>query len=164
MTIHYPNIIIRPSRAQFAACNLPGCILCLAFLVIAGWDGLLPQSIVPYLLTASLFTCAWLSYKYLYLQRIKYIITDEQLKYRIGIFSTTWDYIELYRIIDYSERRNFLQMMFGVKTISIYSGDRTHPRLDLIGINSDIDLISEIRSRVEYNKAVRNIHEFTNIR
>ena len=164
MNVHYSNIIIRPSSAQFAASNMPGCILCLALLVLAGWDRLMPQGIVAFLLILCFITLVYLMYKYLYLELTKYIITGEQLKYRKGIFSTTWNYIELYRIVDYSETRTFMQILFGVKTISIYSGDRTNPRIDLLGIDSDRDLISEIRSRVEYNKTLRNIHEFTNIR
>ena len=91
-----------------------------------------------------------------------YVIGDEQLKYQKGIFTETKDFIELYRVVDYSEQRSFLQILFGLKTVSIYSGDRTRPRLDMIGIDKDMDLISEIRQRVEYNKTRRNIHEFTN--
>ena len=53
--------------------------------------------------------------------------------------------------------------MFGLKTISIYSGDRTNPRLDMIGVLKSTDIISELRIRVEANKARRNIHEFTNM-
>ena len=55
-------------------------------------------------------------------------------------------------------------MLFGLKTVSIYSGDKTCPRLDIIGVQGDSDLITMIRERVEYNKKKHNIHEFTNIR
>ena len=91
-----------------------------------------------------------------------YIISAEQLKYEFGIFSTTKDYIELYRVVDYSEQRSFLQILFGLKTVSVYSGDRTRPRLDIIGIPDKMNLINTIRERVEINKKRRNIHEFTN--
>ena len=82
--------------------------------------------------------------------------------YIIGVAVILILYIELYRVIDYSEQRSFLQILLGIKTISIYSGDRTHPRLDLVGISNKVDLISTIRERVELNKKRHNIHEFTN--
>ena len=147
---------------QFAADNVGGMALCLVLLGIAGYDGLVPREYTPFIIGAAilLFTC--LTYRYVYLTRIVYVITEEQLKYDEGIFQCNRDFIELYRVVDYSEQRTFLQMLFGLKTVSIYSGDRTRPRLDLTGIDNDMDLISEIRRRVEYNKTRRNIHEFTN--
>ena len=102
--------------------------------------------------------------RYLYLSRMRYAINEEQFQYEYGIFSIQRDYIELYRVVDYSEQRSFLQMLFGLKTVSIYSGDKTCPRLDVVGVRNQLDLISAIRERVEYNKKKRNIHEFTNIR
>ena len=57
-----------------------------------------------------------------------------------------------------------MQQLLGLKTVSIYSGDRTCPRLDIIGVPEDQNLIRTIRERVEYNKRMANIHEFTNIR
>ena len=102
--------------------------------------------------------------RYLYLSRMRYAINEEQLQYEYGIFSVQRDYIELYRVVDYSEQRSFLQMLFGLKTVSIYSGDKTCPRLDIIGVKGDTDLLTMRRERVEYNKKKHNIHEFTNIR
>lgn len=101
-------------------------------------------------------------YRYLYITRMVYVVTSEQLKYEYGIFSCQKDFVELYRVVDYSEQSSFFQLLLGVKTISIYSGDRTHSRLDLIGIDNNLDLISIIRERVEVNKKRHNIHEFTN--
>ena len=52
--------------------------------------------------------------------------------------------------------------MFGIKTVSIYSGDRTNPRLDIYGIRERIDVVSVIRERVEYNKRSKGVYEITN--
>ena len=95
---------------------------------------------------------------------VAHILYHHQLQYEYGILSLQRDFIELYRVVDYSEQRSFLQMLFGLKTVSIYSGDKTCPRLDIIGVQGDSDLITMIRERVEYNKKKHNIHEFTNIR
>lgn len=164
MSQKYPVIILRPHRLQIVVGNM-GSILCLAlFFVLAGWDDLLPEALFPFLMTAAAILLANLFCKYLYLSRVRYTINEEQLQYEYGIFSIQRDYIELYRVVDYSEQRSFPQRLFGLKTVSIYSGDKTCPRLDVVGVSNQTDLIKVIRERVEYNKKKRNIHEFTNIR
>ena len=122
----------------------------------------MPESVVPYLLGLVMLAVLYLVYRYLYITRMVYVISDEQLKYEFGIFSRAKDFIELYRVVDYSEQRSFLQILLGLKTVSIYSGDRTRPRLDIIGVPDKMNLINTIRERVEINKKRRNIHEFTN--
>ena len=134
----------------------------IALLALAGYDGLAPQWTTPYIIGVAIVLILYLVYRYLYVTRTVYVITSEQLKYECGVFSCSRDFIELYRVVDYSEQRSFLQILLGIKTVSIYSGDRTHPRLDLVGIDNKLDLISMIRERVEINKKLRNIHEFTN--
>ena len=164
MSQKFPVIILRPHRLQIVAENM-GSILCLTlFFVLAGWDGLLPNALFPFLTTAAAILLANLFCKYLYLSRVRYTINEEQLQYEYGIFSIQRDYIELYRVVDYSEQRSFPQRLFSLKTVSIYSGDKTCPRLDVVCVRNQTDLIKVIRERVEYNKKKRNIHEFTNIR
>ena len=133
-----------------------------ALVAIAGYDGFTPKWMIPYITGIAIVLILYLIYRYLYITRMVYVVTSEQLKYEYGIFSCQKDFVELYRVVDYSEQRSFLQLLLGVKTISIYSGDRTHPHLDLIGIDNNLDLISIIRERVEVNKKRHNIHEFTN--
>ena len=70
--------------------------------------------------------------------------------------------MELYRVIDYQEDRTFMQQIAGLKTVIIFSTDRSTPRLNIIGQRSGFDLISEIRWRVELNKQRKGIHEITN--
>lgn len=164
MSIPYPSIRIHPSAMQFYAENGFTVIGVLALVALAVYDGLTPRWMTPYIIGIAIITFLYLLYRYLYVTRMAYVITSEQLKYECGVFSCNRDFIELYRVIDYSEQRSFLQILLGIKTISIYSGDRTHPRLDLVGINNKVDLISTIRERVELNKKRRNIHEFTNTR
>ena len=85
-------------------------------------------------------------YGCLYLSKLQFIVSSEQLIIQHGIFHRTSDYIELYRIVDFCEQRCIMEQLFGLKTISIYSGDRTNP----------------IRERVEYNKQRRGVYEITN--
>ena len=101
-------------------------------------------------------------YKFAYLKRLSYYISGEQLIIQHGVFTTNNNYIELYRIVDYDERRSFIQQIVGLKTVTIYSGDRTTPHLDIIGVPVKIDLVAIIRERVEYNKQRKGVYEITN--
>ena len=147
---------------QFAVDDGLTAIGIVVLVATAGYDGFTPKWMIPYIIGIAIVLILYLIYRYLYITRMVYVVTSEQLKYEYGIFSCQKDFVELYRVVDYSEQRSFLQLLLGVKTISIYSGDRTHPRLDLIGIDNNLDLISIIRERVEVNKKRHNIHEFTN--
>ena len=92
----------------------------------------------------------------------KWIVTVEQIKIYRGVFLRTIDYIELYRIYDYQEKRNILQVITNNSTIVIYSGDKSHPVLVIPGIPRKGDTIQNIRSRVEQQKTKKGIYEFTN--
>lgn len=162
MSIPYPSIRIHPSSMQFYAEEVLTIAGVVALFALAGYDGLAPKWMTPYIVGIVVILILYLVYRYMYVTRMVYVITSEQLKYECGVFSCSRDFIELYRVVDYSERRSFLQILLGIKTISIYSGDRTHPRLDLVGIDNKLDLISTIRERVEINKKRHNIHEITN--
>ena len=91
-----------------------------------------------------------------------YRITSEQLIYEHGVIIRSSDYVELYRVVDFAERSNLLQQICGLKTVSVYSGDRTTPRLDIIGVGINENLVPIIRERVEQNKRRKGIYEITN--
>ena len=104
----------------------------------------------------------YLCYQILYLARMEYIITAEQLLFVHGVAVQSTDYMELYRIVDYQQTRSFLQQMMGLKTIKVFSGDKNMPILDIIGIRYHWDIVSQIRERVEFNKARKGVYELTN--
>lgn len=162
MGLFYRSIRIHPSSLQFVVSEGVTLLVTLLVLAIAGYDGFLPRGWAGYALGIGIFLVFYLFYRYVYITRMVYVITEEQLKYEYGVFTCQRGFIELYRVVDYSEHRSLIQMLLGLKTVTLYSGDRTTSRLDLMGIKNDEDLISEIRARVEFNKRRRNIHEFTN--
>jgi uncharacterized membrane protein YdbT with pleckstrin-like domain len=82
--------------------------------------------------------------------------------FEYGVFQRKVDYLELYRIVDFNEHQTFIQQLCGLKTVSIYSGARTTPRLDIIGVKNGCEYVSLIRERVEYNKRRKGIYEITN--
>ena len=103
-------------------------------------------------------------YSLVFLRKMVYTITGEQLVYEHGVFTRSRDYIELYRVVDFDEKRSFLQLLLGLKTIVVHSGDRTMPKLKIIGIREKADVVGCLRERVSYNRKRMNIHEFANYR
>lgn len=101
-------------------------------------------------------------YRICYVRSMEYIITGEQLIFQHGIFVHSTEYMELYRVIDYIQMKNFMQQLLDVKTITILSGDRTLPSLNIVGVPGSLSIVTEIRRRVEYNKKRRGVYEITN--
>ena len=89
-------------------------------------------------------------------------IGSEQLISRHGVLSRKTDYMEQYRIVDFVEHQSLMQQLCGLKTVRILSMDRNTPRLDLVGIRHNFDVVTLIRERVEYNKRKKGIYEITN--
>ena len=104
----------------------------------------------------------WLIYQLLYLYGTIYKIESEQIVVEYGIFHRHVDYLELYRVVDYSEHQTFLQRLCGLKTVIVDSMDKSTPRLEIKGVPNKVDLVAIIRERVELNKRMRRIYEVTN--
>ena len=154
----YNTITLRPHPLQFIIDELILMVLCLLALAYGGMDGDLSTESMY----VGLAMLAFLIYKYVKLRRTVFTITGEQLKKAEGVFTRDDDYIELYRVIDFAERKNLLQQLFGLKTVTIMSGDRTTPKLCVQGVREDFDLVAIIRERVEYTKTQKPIYEITN--
>lgn len=150
-------VTLRPHWMQFVINELPWLLLCMA-----GWSYYIGWYCQGWLAVLLSLLSVILLYRLAYLCRIKYRITSEQLMIESGVFTHSLAYIELYRVVDYNEHRSFMQQLAGLKTVSIYSGDRTTPRLDLIGMKTGQDIVGCIRTRVEYNKLRKGVYEITN--
>ena len=150
---------LRPRTVQFFIDNWPLLTLDLCGYACAGMDGM---PFMGLLLWLSVAVSLVLAYRFIYLKRMVYRITGEQLIYEHGVITRSSDYVELYRVVDFAERSNLLQQLCGLKTVSVHSGDRTTPRLDIIGMVIDDNLVSVIRGRVEQNKRRKGIYEITN--
>ncbi len=120
---------------------------------------------MPHLHVAILFAVLlslYLTYRFIYLKRIRYHVGSEQLTAEQGVFQRSIGYIELYRVVDFHEHQTLLQQIFGLKTITVLSMDRTTPKLELIGLPKQNHIVNIIRERVEYNKQRKGIYEITN--
>ena len=157
----YEEVSLRPSWRQLLIDELVSILGALALIVIGGLDGVPAHTL---LLCLGLALVVKVCYRLVYLRQMVYTITGEQLVYEHGVFSRSRDYIELYRVVDFDEKRSFLQLLLGLKTIIVHSGDRTMPKLRMVGIREAADVVGCLRERVSYNRKRMNIHEFANYR
>ena len=154
------NIVtIRPHWAQYIISQGMLFIISCAMFLIAGHDCITYK--MPFVALGSVMICFML-YECLYLHKLRYIITSEQLIIQHGVLNRTSDYIALYRVVDFCENRSIMEQLFGLKTVGIFSGDRTNPQLDIYGVKEKLDVVKIIRERVEYNKRRKGIYEITN--
>ena len=151
-TGHFQSIVLQPHAGQFVIDELPAIVLCCAAWVYGGMEGL-PLTALAVSVAALLALV--LLYRFIYLRRTRYHIGSEQLISRHGVLSRKTDYMEQYRIVDFVEHQNLMQQLCGLKTVRIFSMDRNTPRLDLVGIRHNFDVVTLIRERVEYNKRKR---------
>ena len=155
----YRDISLRPKTTQFFIDELPLLFVAITGLVYGGMDDAPLGSIV--ILFAVLLSL-YLAYLLIYLKRIGYHIGSEQLTAEHGVFRRSIGYIELYRVVDFHEHQTLLQQIFGLKTVTVLSMDKTTPMLALIGLPKQANIVEIIRERVEYNKQRKGIYEITN--
>ena len=159
-TDRYRKITLQPSMVQFIIDELYLLTLCVAGWAYGGMED------VPLGTVATLFAVLLsliLIYRLIYLKRIRYRVGSERLVSDHGVFQRSTGYIELYRVVDFQERQTLLQQVFGLKSVTVLSTDRTTPRLEMTGLPKRIDIVDIIRERVEYNRQTKSIHEITNL-
>ncbi len=157
------DIFLKPDYREFFA-KQTGLLLLFLTTVVAmplltSLEGLYPQMVVS---LCSLLLAILLIARYITLTAVLWIINDNTLCRICGVFSRHTDYMELYRVVDYSESQTFWQKLWGVKTVSIISTDKTDRTMMMYGISARRDIVQEIRNRLENCKKQRRIYEITN--
>ncbi len=64
-------------------------------------------------------------YSLLYQKTCVFVLTDERLIVRYGLFLRVEDEVELYRVVDVTQTIGLLQRLLGVGTVQVTSTDRT---------------------------------------
>lgn len=152
-------ITLRPSVWQFFINELPMLLLCICAFAVGG----LPNKEIgkTALAIAGLLSLCLL-YRFIYLRNIRYHIGSEQIICEHGVFQRSVNYMELYRVVDFAEHQTLMQQICGLKSVTIFSMDRSTPRLELTGMANKRDIVSHIRQRVEINKRRKGVYEITN--
>ena len=94
----------------------------------------------------------------------KYKLTDEKLLITTGIFSLKEEEVKLYRILDVTLKRSFLQRIFKVGTIHCCSSDKTAGEFDILDIKNPIEVKEMLSKLVEDARDKKRIsgREFMN--
>ena len=141
--VRFQSIVLQPHRMQFVIDELPSIIVC-----AAGWiyGGMEERPFTAFAVSVAVLFSLVLLYRFIYLRRTRYYIGSEQIISKHGVLSLKTDYMEQYRIVDFVEHQNLMQQLCGLKTVRIFSMDRNTPRLDLVGIRRNLDVVAQIQN------------------
>ncbi|MGM9973370.1 MAG: PH domain-containing protein [Clostridiaceae bacterium] len=87
----------------------------------------------------------------------KYSLTKDRLFCEVGLLSTKYDELLLYRIRDIGFSRSFGQKLLGVGTIILQSSDKSTPVLELKNIKRAYEVKELIHKQVEEMKLARRV-------
>lgn len=65
---------------------------------------------------------------------VTYFITEDKITIKSGFLTTVEDDAYMYKVQDVRLTRSFMERLFGLGTITCFTGDTTHPELKLIHI------------------------------
>jgi len=157
------DVSIRPDYREFLSENLGLTFLFFVSLVamplLTSVDNNYLQLAVSSL---SLLLAVVLIIRYVMLTAVVWIVGESTFCRIRGVFSRHTDYIELYRVVDYSESQTLLQKPWRVKTVSIISTDKSDSTMQMYGVKASLDIVRLIRNRVEKCKQEKRIYEITN--
>lgn len=98
-------------------------------------------------------------YSIIYDRTKEFILFEDRLVVKEGIFFRTNDFIELYRIKDYSSYQTLFMQMLSLMAVTIYSSDKTSPELQIKGIKSS-GVLERLRLLVEEQRRIKGVREF----
>ena len=87
----------------------------------------------------------------------KYRLLEDKLLIDTGFLSTKQEEIKLYRIMDVTLNRSFIQRIFGVGTIHCCSGDKSTPEFDIKDIKNSFDVKEKLSRMIEKKKKKKRV-------
>ena len=87
----------------------------------------------------------------------KYTLLEDKLLIDTGFLSTKQEEVKLYRIMDVTLKRSFLQRIFGVGTIHCCSADKTTPEFDILEIKKPFEVKEKISKMAEEQRDKKRI-------
>ena len=155
MEVQQPNlqpvIEIRPA-VIFAFIKISGLLLAAAGFLLLAWR------YFPVLIWLSLAIMLFAAYRYLYIRRIRYLITPEYLQVNRGLFFRQVDTVELFRVKDYTLTQPFVLQIFKLMDLHLKTTDPENPEVWLRGIPLS-DLVEQLRERVLETRQHNRIYE-----
>lgn len=130
------------------------------FLIQLNVDQKVLIGLVYVLMGLTVVSFLMLVYKILKLRTTVFTITDEQILFRHGILNVKREYMEIYRVKDFSVFSPFFLRLFGLSNLVIHSSDKTHPVLWLYAIKNQKTIYEGLRERVETMRKIKGVREF----
>ncbi len=87
----------------------------------------------------------------------KYRLLEDKLLIDTGFLSTKQEEIKLYRIMDVTLNRTFIQRIFGVGTIHCCSADKTTPEFDIKDIKKSFEVKEMLSKMVEEQRDKKRV-------
>lgn len=85
---------------------------------------------------------------YFHLRAVEFTVTTQRVRVVSGLFSKDIQELELFRVKDTMVHQTFFLRLFGLGTITVVSGDTSHPKLVLRGIPKAVDLRERMRQEI----------------
>jgi uncharacterized membrane protein YdbT with pleckstrin-like domain len=146
-----PVIEIRPA-VIFAFIKISGLLLAAAGFLLLAWR------YFPALIWLSVAIVLFAAYRYLYIRRIRYLITPEYLQVNRGLFFRQVDTVELFRVKDYILEQPFILQIFRLMDLHLKTTDPENPEIWLRGIPLS-NLVEELRERVLETRKHNRVYE-----
>ena len=87
----------------------------------------------------------------------KYTLLEDKLLIDTGFLSTKQEEVKLYRIMDVTLKRTFIQRIFGVGTIHCCSADKTTPEFDILDIKNPFEVKEKISKIAEEQRDKKRV-------
>lgn len=117
----------------------------------------------PYILNLPVFMAVlfagYLEYHMLKIYCIHYEISSEEFRYYSGILHRKHEFIEHYRIKDFSVDRPLIYRLFGLGNLTIYTSDKTTPVFKMEAIKNPQNIYKTLRGLVEQNRREKHVFE-----
>jgi uncharacterized membrane protein YdbT with pleckstrin-like domain len=109
------------------------------------------ESLLLYLVI--FFIWGFFAWKCLVTRSVYYYFEEERIVMHKGVLNKEVDYIDYFRIKDYSIKRSLMARIFNYHNIEIVSTDRTHPFLNIKGLTNFSKGEVTIRTGIENRTA-----------
>ena len=122
-----------------------------------------PDKFEPYILNLPVFLAIlyafYLGYHMLKIYCLRYEISSEEFRYYSGVLHRKHEFIELYRLKDFSVDRPLVYRLFGMGNLTIYTSDKTTPVFKMEAIKNPRKIYKTLRGLVEQNRREKHVFE-----
>lgn len=87
----------------------------------------------------------------------KYAFSEDRFFIEKGFFTTTFDEVRLYRILDLKLTQTLGQKMFGVGTITVFSSDKAQGEFEIKNVKKPRIVKEELSNQIEKQRDAKRV-------